>query len=269
MDVDNIAERIIDAVGAHLLQIGADAVGRLANHPVDEMYRLVAWNLGRTPSGMRVMGALQQRPGDPAVRRQARQVLADEARHDPQFADTLAAAAQRAGIAVNVRTSNTAFGSQTVSGASGSAAQGGRDALAANRDVKVANKQYHIGSVRFGTGGLVGLLALGITFAGGSAAAVLATTGAGPPRVLSGEIIRSSRPVGCSITTTGVAVLVRTQNPLDAGESIPAGTYHVLEVDEQAWAVNNIQWFKINVNGRVGWVQDNPAEVESRSASCP
>lgn len=266
MDVDDIAERVIDAVGAHLLQIGADAVGPLANHPVDEMYRLVAGCLGRTPSGMRVVGALRQRPGDPAARRQARQVLADEARHDPQFADTLAAAAQRAGLAVNVRTSSTAFGNQAVSGASGSAAQGGRDALVGNRDVKITDKQFHIGSVRFGTGGLVGLLALAITLAGGSAAAVVTTTRSGPPAVVS---TRGGSPIGCSITTTGVTELHRTQDPATSGENMPVGTYHVVKVDEQPWAGSDIQWFKINVNGRAGWVQDNPAEVESRSASCP
>jgi hypothetical protein len=76
-------------------------------------------------------------------------------------------------------------------------------------------------------------------------------------------------PAGCSIETTPVTQLHQTQDPVAAGERMLVGTYHVVKIGEQSWAGSEIQWFETDVAGRVGWVRDDPAEVASRSASCP
>jgi Bacterial tandem repeat domain 1 len=76
--------------------------------------------------------------------------------------------------------SGATFGSASNRGAGNITGQAGRDLTIAGRDLKV--KQYHIGSIRFGTGGLVvGALLLLSLIGGGTAAVFSVASGSGPP----------------------------------------------------------------------------------------
>jgi hypothetical protein len=74
---------------------------------------------------------------------------------------------------------------------------------------------------------------------------------------------------GCTIATSAVATLRRSTDPVETGTRIPAGMYAVIHTRTTRWVSSDIQWFQISVDGRIGWVEDNPAEIESRSAACP
>jgi hypothetical protein len=200
--MDQLVDAAIDAIANHLGHVGAQQAGRIADDAVDNLYRLVAGRLWQTPTGARVLGALQQHPAATAARQQARDVLHDEAQADAQFALVLDEAARMAGVTRTAASPGTIFGSISNRGTGNIAAQAGRDVAIAGRDLKI--KKYHIGSIRFGTGGLVGGVALLLSLVGGGTAAVVAaTTG---PSVTVSQAVGSWQHGGSDITNGGVTI---------------------------------------------------------------
>jgi hypothetical protein len=162
---DEMARSAVEAVAGRLAQRGTDAAGRLTDAALDGVYRLIAQRLSGSATGRRVLDLLVRNPADRQNREHAAEMLTDEASGDPRFADSLGRAAAHAGVFIqgpgaSYRDSRGDFRDISITGA---------------RNVKF--KKFHIGSIRFGTGGLVtGILAL-VTLGGGGTAAVVAATG--------------------------------------------------------------------------------------------
>ena len=169
MSIEKLARSAVDVVAGRLAQRGTDAAGRLTDTAVDGVYQLIAHRLQGSATGRRLLALLHRNPGNEEGRAQAAEMVADEAHSDPKFAESLGRAAARAGILVqgagasyqqNIYDNSGDFRNINVRGA---------------RDVKL--KKYHIGNLRFDTGGLVAGVITLIAILGGGTAAVVATTG--------------------------------------------------------------------------------------------
>jgi hypothetical protein len=126
-----------------------------------------------------------QNPADEQNRRRFAEVVAGEVRHDPGFAESLGQAAERAGVFVQ-----GAGASQQIIDNSGDF----RD-ISAGRDVRIKQRQFHIGRFQVGTGGLVtGVIGLVILLGGGTVAAVRVATNQANPMPLSSVVGRWERP---------------------------------------------------------------------------
>lgn len=145
MDGDGLAQSAVEVVAQHLAQRGTDAVGRLADAGVDHIYQLIVSRLQRNPAGQGMLSWFHQNPADEQSRRRFAAVVADEVRHDPGFAESLGRAAERAGVFVQ-----GAGASQQIIENRGDF----RD-ISAGRDVRIKQRQFHIGRFQVGTGGLV------------------------------------------------------------------------------------------------------------------
>lgn len=202
--MDQLVDSAIDAIANHLGQVGAAQAGRIADHAIDDLYRLIARRLSQTPTGTRVLGALQQQPAAPAARQQARDVLLDEAHADARFARELGEAVRGAAV-TNMASPGATYGSISNQGIGNIAVQAGGDAAVAGRDLKI--RKYHIGSIRFGTGGLVSGVALLVTVLGGGTAAVVAATdGATAPSVMVSQAVGTWQHGGSDIANGGVSM---------------------------------------------------------------
>lgn len=98
MHIDQLVESAIGSIADHLARVGAKRAGRIANDATDELYRLIANQLWQTAAGLRVLDTLKQHPSSPTVRRQAVDLLRDEAESDARFTAALDEAARRAGL---------------------------------------------------------------------------------------------------------------------------------------------------------------------------
>lgn len=137
MDIDELAEAAATAFAEHLAAGTADAV-------VD----LVRQRFSRTRAGA---GALTAAASDAQSRQLLAHLLADEAARDPAFANALAAALGRP--------------SQVSSVQIGRQAQIKGDVAGGNID---KSRRYHIGSIRFGGGGLTALIVAALLGTGGA-----------------------------------------------------------------------------------------------------
>lgn len=185
MDGDGLAQSAVEVVAQHLAQRGTDAVGRLADAGVDHIYQLIVSRLQRNPAGQSMLSWFHQNPADEQSRRRFATVVADEVRHDPGFAESLGQAVERAGVFVQ-----GAGASQQIIENSGDF----RD-ISAGRDVRIKQRQFHIGRFQVGTGGLVtGVIGLVILLGGGTVAAVGIATDQANPVALSSVVGRWERP---------------------------------------------------------------------------
>lgn len=182
MDGDDLAQSAVEVVAQHLAQRGTDAVGRLADVGVDHIYQLIVSRLQRSPAGQSMLSWFHQNPADEQSRRRFAAVVADEVRHDPGFAESLGQAAERAGVFVQ-----GAGASQQIIENRGDF----RD-ISAGRDVRIKQRQFHIGRFQVGTGGLVtGVVGLVILLGGGTVGEPL--TPCGPLTSMSAlELVTSS-----------------------------------------------------------------------------
>lgn len=185
MDGDGLAQSAVEVVAQHLAQRGTDAVGRLADADVDHIYQLIVSRLQRSPAGQGMLSWFHQNPAGEQSRRRFAVVVADEVRHDPGFAESLGQAAERAGVFVQ-----GADASQQIIENSGDF----RD-ISAGRDVRIKQRQFHIGRFQVGTGGLVtGVIGLVILLGGGTVAAVVVATDQANPVALRSVVGRWERP---------------------------------------------------------------------------
>lgn len=175
MDIGEVARRAVDAV-AQQLTAGAERAGSAA---VDQVYRLLAQRLRRTSWGSRALEGLEQEPEDPERRQQAVEAVVAEARQDPAFFSQLdrlthGIFVQGAGARYSQRVTQVDRRRQY-------------DQSGDQRDIRISGsnnrlkmKKYHIGSVQFGTGGLVSGIAVLVIALGGGGAAVY--TAQNPPK---------------------------------------------------------------------------------------
>ncbi|TDQ00523.1 hypothetical protein [Labedaea rhizosphaerae] len=167
MDIESLAHEAVDTVTRHLRHRGADAAGRLANAAVDRVYRVIAGRLRAHPAGRQALRSLLDNPADLRCKVRATELVAREAGADRSFAETLDAAARNAGIVVQ----GAAARYQRMDN------RGDYRDIRAGRDVNFKNRQYRIGSIRFGTGGLVSGIAVLVVALGGGTAAVVSASG--------------------------------------------------------------------------------------------
>jgi hypothetical protein len=161
--LDDMARSAVEAVADRLAQRGTDAAGRLTDSALDGVYQLIAHRLSGSATGRRVLDLLVRNPVDRQNQARAAEMLTDEAAGDPRFADSLGRAAAHAGVFLQGSNYHDARGDL-------------RDFTIHGSGNKITNKKYRIGSIRFGTGGLVsGIVAL-VVLAGGGTAAVVAGT---------------------------------------------------------------------------------------------
>lgn len=166
MDIDKLAQSAVEVVATHLAQWGTDAADRLADEGINQIYQLILSRLRRTSVGLGMLNWLQQDPADEHRRAAVTQVVTGEARNDPEFAESLGQAVQRAGILVQGAGASYRSGDNTVEFQN----------IVTQGDVRIGHRQFHIGRLQFGTGGLAtGIIALVVLLGGGTAAVVSAT----------------------------------------------------------------------------------------------
>lgn len=167
MDIDKLAQSAVEVVATHLAQWGTDAADRLADEGINQIYQLILSRLRRTSDGLGMLTWLQQDPVDEHRRAAVTQVVTGEARNDPEFAESLGQAVQRAGILVQGAGASYRSGDNTVEFQN----------IVTQGDVRIGHRQFHIGRLQFGTGGLVtGIIGLVVLLGGGTAAVVSAGT---------------------------------------------------------------------------------------------
>ena len=74
---------------------------------------------------------------------------------------------------------------------------------------------------------------------------------------------------GCTVAVSGVAQLLAKPEPASSGGSIPEGMYRVIRTAHVLFAGRTPLYYEISVQGHQGWVENNPAEIESTSDACP
>jgi len=110
-------------------------------------------------------------PEDPEQRAEAVDYLADQVREDREFGRKLQELARSAGIVEQ----RIQFGDLRVESRSGGTSVGQQQGSGnVGRDKIVRNREYRIGSLHFGTGGLVGIILLVMAALGGGTAATVA-----------------------------------------------------------------------------------------------
>jgi hypothetical protein len=166
MDIDKLAQSAVEVVATHLAQWGTDAADRLADEGINQIYQLILSRLRRTSDGLGMLTWLQHDPVDEHRRAAVTQVVTGEARNDPEFAESLGQAVQRAGILVQGAGASYRSGDNTVEFQN----------IVTQGDVRIGHRQFHIGRLQIGTGGLVtGIIGLVVLLGGGTAAVVSAT----------------------------------------------------------------------------------------------
>ena len=76
---------------------------------------------------------------------------------------------------------------------------------------------------------------------------------------------------GCVITIANRFASIR-EEPDPFGQEIvrlPPGSYSVEDITTETFAGVSARWFLITVDARSGWIEDNTAMIESKSAGCP
>lgn len=166
MDIGELAHAAVETVARHLVNRGTDAAGRLANVGVDRVFQLIVGRLRADPAGRQALDSLLGNPADPGGQNWAADLVAQEAEADPRFADALDGAARNAGIVIlgdgarvgsDYRVENRDDNRVYYQG------------VRAGRDVKIKHRQFRIGSLQFGTGGLVSGIAVLVLVLGGGA----------------------------------------------------------------------------------------------------
>lgn len=160
MDIDGLVRAAVDTVARHLAQRGTDAAGRLVNAAVDRVYQLIVSRLRRSREGRQALDQLHRDPADPRARAHAADLVSEQAHADRRFAHQLDDTSRQAGITVHFRIGDD----QRIGN------------VRAGRDVRIKQKQFHIGRIQFGMGGLVSGIAVLVVVLGGGTAAVVGAT---------------------------------------------------------------------------------------------
>lgn len=145
MDIDELADNAVAAL-----------VERLSAQVTDSVSTLITDRLSATKTGSRALQALSTDSGQEL----ASSVLADELARDPGFAPALASALASAPASALGRPAT-----QTSSVTIGGRARIKGDVAGGNID---KSKRFHIGSIRFGGGGLSALIVAGLLGGGGA-----------------------------------------------------------------------------------------------------
>ncbi|MEV7044006.1 hypothetical protein [Amycolatopsis sp. NPDC051061] len=172
MDAGELAGKAVDAVARRL----ATGAGRAGDVAVDQLYRVVANRLRRTPWGARVLAGLEQRPQDPERRQHAREAVAAEMRRDPGFESALGTAARQAGIFV-VQGPGARYSQRTthVDNSRRTDNSGDVSGSTFGDNARVNVKKFHIGNLHFGLGGLVSGIGVLVVALGGGTTAIVAS----------------------------------------------------------------------------------------------
>ena len=159
MTPDQLVRVVTDALGEHLASTG----GRVTDKRFQQVLDLVAEPLAQTATGQRKLQTLRVDPSDTHNRAEVVDYLSMVVRRDASFQAKLTDAAARAGM-----------GSESTLYTSTNASTGARVVNAHGTNVQVSqddrSKRYHVGNIRFGTGGLVTAVVVGILLLGGGAA---------------------------------------------------------------------------------------------------
>ncbi len=150
MNVDELATEAVNVIAQRLPEL-TDAAG-------DALVAVIRDRLERSRSGTRAMESLHRNPGGTQERELAAAVLADELMRDPDYAKRLASVLGRPQIPTQ-RSTVTVGGGSVVRG----------DVAGGNID---KSKRFHIGSIRFGGGGMTALIVAGLLGLGGGGAAI-------------------------------------------------------------------------------------------------
>jgi hypothetical protein len=189
MDFHDAAETAIDVVAEHFTQKATSRANDVVDVAVDRLADLVTAKLNGTPSGRRRLQELQSRPDDDIARRKAAEVLRDEAGEDKHFANALLTSIRTVDNRHTVTKSRsaTSYGRLTNNGQKAAASQGTGNITNTGR-LKQSSRTFHIGTIRFGMGGLISGVAVLITVATGGTAAVVASQGSPPNAVLADAV---------------------------------------------------------------------------------
>jgi hypothetical protein len=98
-----------------------------------------------------------------------------------------------------------------------------------------------------------------------------AKSSAGTATAPSPTTATSAQPSGCQLTISNPFASLSETAEHQGQESVkvPPGTYPVIAIASTKFAGRDERWFKIAVNSRQGWIQDNTILIESKSADCP
>jgi serine/threonine protein kinase len=72
---------------------------------------------------------------------------------------------------------------------------------------------------------------------------------------------------GCEITLSEVARIYNSPNPVGANTSVPAATYPVIKREQVPFGGGSSEWYEIRVQGHLGWIIDEPGQIDANS--CP
>lgn len=76
---------------------------------------------------------------------------------------------------------------------------------------------------------------------------------------------------GCEVVVANPLVVIHEQTDVFSQEvsGVPAGTYAVLEIETVSSPIGSQRWFRVEVDGRQGWLRDSSFDIASKSAACP
>lgn len=165
MDAGQLAQAVVDSVAKHF----TGRAGQAGAAAAEQLYRVLARQLGQTPWGRRVLDGLRNEPGDPERRQLAVEAVTAEVRRDRRFGAELDRVVHFSGVLMQGHDVRYRSDVRHV------------DSSGDQRDIRISGdhnrvklKKYHIGSVHFGTGGLVSGAAALVAVLGGGTTAIVA-----------------------------------------------------------------------------------------------
>lgn len=76
---------------------------------------------------------------------------------------------------------------------------------------------------------------------------------------------------GCEIHVDHIGAQIRSEPSHSSATlgSVPSGIYTPLDTALSNWAGMDERWYRLDVDGRVGWLVATPIFVVSQSGTCP
>jgi hypothetical protein len=78
---------------------------------------------------------------------------------------------------------------------------------------------------------------------------------------------RDRTTIRCAITPSGVAEIYSSPSFTAAHTSVPVASYPVIKREQVAFGGASAEWYKIKVQGQIGYIPDEPGQISANS--CP
>jgi hypothetical protein len=169
MTPEELARSVVETLGSRL----GESAGRPPDQPTQQLLDVVDRRLSRTPSGKLQVDALRNTPADVQNRQRMAEIVAWVAHEDQTFWQQLRDAARHAGVH---GTRGTVYHTNVhqANAGSGHVAAGNANIIA-GRDNR--NKQFQVGNITFGSGGLVAVVAIAALLLSGGVVTVVNAAG--------------------------------------------------------------------------------------------